>query len=360
MRIASIFATLAPLLFLSPAAAQQRVSVTIPESPSGSSSGRLSVDLPLFLADDESSARKKNLNPLRPRTQLFTFASRLNTPSISTFLHQNLSASQTSSSTVPPTPPDAPPPIADNSFLIEEAYNQEYGVVQHISAFRRDHRSGNWEYTFTQEWPIQPAPRHQFSYTIPLIHLRDFPASQTGVGDILLNWRYQVLGKDDSPVWFSPRFSFVLPTGDSRFARGAGALGYQVNLPVSARIHRKLVTHWNAGFTVTPNAKNELGDRATTHEYFLGNSLIWLLHPRFNAMLETVFVSSQSVIGPADAQWSNTVTINPGFRWAHNLSSGLQIVPGIAFPVEVGRQNRGDWGIFLYLSFEHAFKKGLK
>ena len=29
------------------------------------------------------------------------------------------------------------PPIQDNSFLVEEAYNQERGVVQHINTFQR-------------------------------------------------------------------------------------------------------------------------------------------------------------------------------------------------------------------------------
>ena len=33
-----------------------------------------------------------------------------------------------------------PPGIQDNSFLIEEAYNQDPGVVQHISGFQRDTR----------------------------------------------------------------------------------------------------------------------------------------------------------------------------------------------------------------------------
>src|SRR5262245_17587450 len=54
-------------------------------------------------------------------------------------------------------PPEAgtpEPPIADNSFLIEEAYNQEAGVVQHISVFQRDWRSSAWAYSFTQEWPL--------------------------------------------------------------------------------------------------------------------------------------------------------------------------------------------------------------
>ena len=50
--------------------------------------------------------------------------------------------------------------IEDNSFLIEEAYNQEAGVVQHIFTAQwgenRDaqpHQRG-WRRTLTQEWPI--------------------------------------------------------------------------------------------------------------------------------------------------------------------------------------------------------------
>jgi len=58
-------------------------------------------------------------------------------------------------------------PIADNSFLIEEAYNQERGVVQHISVWQRDLRSRAWAFTFTQEWPLS-TQTHQLSYTIPL------------------------------------------------------------------------------------------------------------------------------------------------------------------------------------------------
>src|SRR3970040_1411458 len=47
------------------------------------------------------------------------------------------------------------PTIEDNSYLIEEAYNQEEGVVQHISNglyFRKPQR--DFVYSFTQEWPL--------------------------------------------------------------------------------------------------------------------------------------------------------------------------------------------------------------
>ena len=40
-------------------------------------------------------------------------------------------------------------------------------------------------------------------------------------------------------------------------------------------------------------------------------------------------------------------------RWAHNLKSGLQIVPGIAVPIGIGPSS-GDTGVLLYLSFEHT------
>ena len=36
------------------------------------------------------------------------------------------------------------PPIQDNSFLIEEAYNQEFGMVQHINTFSRASTSRQW------------------------------------------------------------------------------------------------------------------------------------------------------------------------------------------------------------------------
>ena len=69
--------------------------------------------------------------------------------------------------------------IQDNSFLIEEAYNQERGVVQHISAFARPSVGNAWSYSFTQEWPLGGI-QHQLSYTLPV---QNDPEG-TGLGDI--------------------------------------------------------------------------------------------------------------------------------------------------------------------------------
>ena len=49
--------------------------------------------------------------------------------------------------------------IQDNSFLIEEAYNQEPGVIQHIQAFQYM-SDKSWNYTLTEEWPV-PRETHQ-------------------------------------------------------------------------------------------------------------------------------------------------------------------------------------------------------
>src|SRR5215216_2456194 len=74
-------------------------------------------------------------------------------------------------------------PIRDNSFLLEEAYNQEPGVVQHISALHVP-RDGSWEYTFTEEWPLG-GETHQISVTLGA----KSSGTETGVSDWLLNYR---------------------------------------------------------------------------------------------------------------------------------------------------------------------------
>src|SRR5207244_7880441 len=137
-------------------------------------------------------------------------------------------------------------PIADNSFLIEEAYNQEPGVVQHISAWRRELRTAAWTFTFTQEWPVG-TQTHQLSYTIPV--QRTESPSTTGLGDAALNYRYQVR-RADARVAIAPRVLMLVPTGDSTRGLGSGHVGAQLNVPVSVILVLSLVSHWMAGMTV--------------------------------------------------------------------------------------------------------------
>lgn len=242
-------------------------------------------------------------------------------------------------------------PIQDNSFLVEEAYNQEAGVVQHISTFSRNRVTRDWLYTFTQEWPA-PEITHQLSYTLPYQRIQDSPDGRSALGDVLLNYRYQAIGDGDAAVAVSPRFSLVLPTGDERQLRGNGAVGYQVNVPVSVALTKSLVTHWNLGATWTPGAKNAGGDKADITTWTLGQSFIWLARPDANAMLEFAFSSGETVAGPGLKGRADTFFISPGVRFAINLKSGLQIVPGLAFPIGVG-PSKGEKSVFFYLSLEH-------
>jgi hypothetical protein len=241
--------------------------------------------------------------------------------------------------------------IQDNSFLIEEAYNQEYGVVQHISNFARS-SGGDWAFAFTQEWPLGGI-RHQLSYTIPV---QSSEATGTGLGDVALNYRYQLVGNPQARSVVAPRFSLLLPTGDDQLERGTGGLSFQGDFPVTFVLTPRIVTHWNAGATVSPTANNPLGAKATTTSVNLGASVIWLLQPSFNLMLETLWLRTESVVGDGQTAGEEFLFLNPGVRWAFNLAGDLQIVPGVAYTIGLSPDSSQD-AVFLYLSFEHPFKR---
>ena len=249
------------------------------------------------------------------------------------------------------------PVIQDNSFLVEEAYNQEPGVVQHISTFSRMWNSKDWSYSFTQEWPLPRASRHQLSYTLIGAHVGQFAGSGGGWGDMLLNYRYQLLGNGESRVAFSPRVSVLLPTGNVTVGRGSGGAGIQTNLPVSIILSDRFVTHFNAGSTFVPNAQSPDHFRAATAGYMVAQSIVYLATPRVNFLLEAIDNRFQSVVRTDKTEWLRTTYLSPGVRWAYNFESGLQIVPGIAMPIGVGPSG-GEKGIFLYVSFEHPLPKG--
>jgi hypothetical protein len=223
--------------------------------------------------------------------------------------------------------------IADNSFLIEEAYNQEPGVVQHISTFARAETDGSWEYGFTQEWPLG-GMRHQLSYTVPLVHP---DGVGTGLGDVLLNYRYQALGDGESPLHVAPRLSLVLPTGSEDDGRGSGAVGLEGNFPVSYVVGNALALHSNTGFT--------LDGESGAVDARLGASGILRVRRWVNVMLETVWSSDEE----------DVVFLNPGVRWAFDLGGDLQVVPGLGYTVALG-PGVSD-ALFLYLSFEHPFRR---
>lgn len=239
------------------------------------------------------------------------------------------------------------PQISDNSFLIEEAYNQEAGVVQHISSFFRQ-RGGAYLFSFTQEFPLF-SEKHQLSYTIPAGRNEE---GHGGIGDIFLNYRYQLVNGEQLAL--APRLSLLLPTGDERRGLGFGGPSIQLNLPLSAKLGSEFAAHTNAGLTYTPRARGAGDARMNTLGHNLGQSIIWLAHPRFNVLIEAVWFRQETVTAANSRERRDDYLINPGVRWSYNFANGLQIVPGIAFPIGVGSSS-GQRGVFFYLSFEHPF-----
>jgi len=249
--------------------------------------------------------------------------------------------------------------IEDNSFLIEEAYNQEPGVVQHIfnAQYTTSGRTHGWQFNFTQEWPVF-SQDHQFSYSIPSYHLVDDGTRTSGLGDILLNYRYQLVYEGDGKPAVAPRFSLILPTGNRKKNTGDNVVGYQVNLPVSKKMTDRIGLNFNLGATVLPHVKpvddNGNSAKKSLTSVNVGGSAIYALFPRFHLMLEWLGNSEQSFSDSGKRQRSFLSTLSPGFRTAIVNEDKLQIVTGAAMPIGLNR-NTDNLGAFLYLSIEHNF-----
>lgn len=207
---------------------------------------------------------------------------------------------------------EEPGKIRDNSFLLEEAYNQEPGVIQHILSAQYM-EGGSWEFTFNDEWPA-PRETHQLSATVPASRLRQ-DGKNTGLGDILFHYRYQLVLKD--PAALSPRL------------------------------------HWNPGMTYVPRARGPAGARGDTYAFNCGASAVFLASEALNLLVEAAGESTEAVTGPGTTERGSSFFLNPGIRFAGNREPGLQIVPGVGIPIGIG-PSRGEYGVFLYLSLEHA------
>jgi outer membrane putative beta-barrel porin/alpha-amylase len=252
--------------------------------------------------------------------------------------------------------------IEDNSFLIEEAYNQEPGVVQHIFNAQYTTTGGQhgWNFSFTQEWPVFSL-EHQFSYTIPSSHFIDGTDRVYGVGDVLINYRYQALEEGDVKPAFAPRFSLILPTGNRDRGTGNGVVGYQWSLPFSKKLASRFAMHANFGLTYLPHVRapldgstGPLSPRHSLVSYNLGASGIFALFPRFHLMLEWVGQFEQSIDDSGKAIRQFQPVISPGFRAAVVNEEKLQIVVGAAAPIGLNR-NANNVSGFLYFSVEHDF-----
>jgi DtxR family Mn-dependent transcriptional regulator len=236
--------------------------------------------------------------------------------------------------------------ITDNSFLVEEAFNQEPGIFQNIFGIYGP-GDGSWVSAFTQEWPIR-VQKHQLSYTVAFAR----SDATSGVADALVHYRFQLWDESARRPAFSPRVSLVLPTGSVRRGLGDGSPGWEVNMPFSKQV-RDLYFHWNAGFTHLPNAEVD----TTQHNLFrprVAASAIWRVAPMFNAMLEGVFEWPEEIVGAATER-GRVTTVLPGFRAGWSAGEAQAIV-GVGVPVTFA-SDVTDAGVFGYFSYELPFMR---
>ena len=241
--------------------------------------------------------------------------------------------------------------IEDNSMLLEEAYNQEVGVVQHISNFIY-YPKPNKEFlgSFTQEWPCF-SQTHQLSYTLNYLSNDKL----AGIGDIILNYRYQLTQHDDF-VTIAPRLSVILPTGDKDKGLGEGTWGLQFNAPFSKRLHNNWAVHLNLGATYMNNIEEKsIAFKNSTINYNAGVSLIWLATYNINLFVEAIANYNANPDLDNKVKYGIESILNPGIRYAIDIGE-TQIVPGLCFPIKTDHDAKIAYGgMFFYLSVEHPF-----
>ncbi len=221
--------------------------------------------------------------------------------------------------------------ITDNSFFVEEAFNQDAGVFQNIATFRMSARD-EWDASFTQEWPLF-GQTHQISYTIPFATA----TGGAGVGDAMIHYRIQLLTEGARTPAFSPRISLIVPSGNADRGLGSGGTGWQVNLPFSEQAGDTYL-HWNVGAT---HLDGLLAPQAAA-------SAIWRARPMLNLMLETLIQRTMS-------RGKKRVTVSPGARFGWNRGDA-QVIVGVAAPV-VWSDGSALLSGFGYLSYELPFNR---
>jgi hypothetical protein len=239
--------------------------------------------------------------------------------------------------------------IVDNSFLVEEAFNQDPGVFQNIASFRwqRD----KWLGTLTQEWPI-PSKTHQLSYTVPFGRVDD----GTSFGDVQINYRFQAWEERTTRPAFAPRVSISLPSSNTRNGLGSGGVGWQFAFPFSKQ-SGDLYFHWNAGVTYVRDATS--GDAPAPGvglvSGLLAGSCIWQLSQTMNLLVEGVYESTESITDVGAPDRGHYVTVSPGVRKAWN-GIEKQVVVGIGIPF-TRSEARTDVSLLTYFSYELRFSK---
>lgn len=215
-----------------------------------------------------------------------------------------------------------PSAIEDSNFLPETGVNRSDAVLQY-NAFRLGDAMA-WE--LAQEWATS-SPRHQFSFVVPI-----YSDGETGLGDVALNYRYQLFGSESSRAAIAPRLWVLLPTRSEHF--GGRNSGLQVNVPLSVTLHERLVSHTSAGATWYRDAR--------TKELQLAQSLAFAMTDRVSLLVDAAWTRCDDE--------DHLLVVRPGIQVALDGPGGLQVAPGIALPL-----GTDAGGVLVYVAFEHPF-----
>jgi len=247
----------------------------------------------------------------------------------------------------------------DNSFLVNEAYNQDRGEVQHtLNAFySNDFKRRGWSFKFDQEWWLFTED-HQVAFSIPFFHLREEGERQHGVGDIGIEYRYQLTQERPNIPAVAPGFGLILPTGNRHKGTGKGVVGYEWSIAASKKVAARLALHGNFGLTYLPKVRvpldgdQRLSPKRSLVSYDVGASAVFALSSAIHMLLEWVGESEEEINGKGKKERNFKTILSPGIRAAVVNKDDLQTVVGVGIPIGVNRP-ADNYGVFLYFSIEH-------
>ena len=249
--------------------------------------------------------------------------------------------------------------FSDHSFLLEEAYNQERGEVQHTfkAVYTKDFRRRGWSFKFEQEWWLFTED-HQVAFSIPFSHLREEGERQRGVGDIQIEYRYQLTEEGPNIPAVAPQFTLILPTGNRDKGTGNGVVGYEWSIAASKKVASRLALHANLGLTFLPKVRVPLDDdqrlspKRSLVSYDVGASVVLALSSNIHMLLEWVGEFEEEINNEGKSERVFKAILSPGIRAAVINRDGLQTVLGVGIPIGVTGP-ADNYGAFLYFSVEH-------
>ena len=247
----------------------------------------------------------------------------------------------------------------DNGFLVEEAYNQDRGEVQHTlnAVYSNDFKRRGWSFNFEQEWWLF-TEEHQVAFSIPFFHLREEGERQRRVGDIQIEYRYQLTNEGPNIPAVAPGFSLILPTGNRDKGTGNGVVGYEWSIAASKKVAPRLALHANLGLTYLPKVRVPLDDdqrlspKRSLVSYDVGASAVFALSSDVHMLLEWVGEFEEEIDDKGKKERDFKAFLSPGIRAAVINKDDMQTVVGVGIPI--GVNGRADnYGVFLYFSVEH-------